>query len=125
MCWAIVTPISVLIASAYEISAAQVSLIPMSFLVFYVIFNFPSNWIIDEKGIKLGVVIGTMATGLGCAIRCLAGLSFNYVIVGQVLCAIGQPFLTNAAMKIGTRWFLPKNVHFINIEQESCLYDNT
>lgn len=110
MCWAIVTPISVLITSAYEVTAAEVSLIPMSFLIFYVIFNFPSNWVIDEKGIKKGVIIGAVLTSLGCSIRCLANVSFKYELFGQAFCAIAQPFLTNASMKISTRWFLPKNV---------------
>lgn len=122
ICWVIVTPISVPISKAYDVSTNLVSLIPNSFLVFYIIFNFPSNWIIDEKGIRKGVLIGTLTTGLGCWIRCLVNYySFTFMIIGQVFCAIGQPFLLNASMKIGTRWFLPKNVNIINIE-ESSLY---
>ena len=122
ICWVIVTPLSVPISKAYDVSTNLVSLIPNSFLVFYIIFNFPSNWIIDEKGIRKGVLIGTLTTGLGCWIRCLVNYySFTVMIIGQVFCAIGQPFLLNASMKIGTRWFLPKNVHILNIE-ESPLY---
>ena len=122
ICWVIVTPISVPISKAYDISAAEVSLIPTSFLLFYVIFNFPSNWVIDVKGIRKGILIGSILTCIGCGIRCLVNSSFNYVIFGQVLCAIAQPFLANASMKIGTRWFLPHNVNDVDIEQEGCFY---
>lgn len=82
----------------------------MSYLIFYVVVNFPSNWVIDVKGIKKGVVIGACLTCIGCLIRCLVRVSFAFVIAGQVFCAIAQPFLTNAPMKIATRWYTKKNV---------------
>lgn len=81
-------------------------------MIFFVILNFPSNWVIDVKGIKKGVVIGASLTFLGCLIRCLVKVSFAFVVVGQVFCAIAQPFLINAPMKIATRWFMPQNVLF-------------
>lgn len=84
----------------------------MSYMIFFVILNFPSNWVIDVKGIKKGVVIGASLTFLGCLIRCLVKVSFAFVVVGQVFCAIAQPFLINAPMKIATRWFMPQNVLF-------------
>lgn len=113
MCWVVVTPISQPIEKAYDISAAWVAFIPMSYLIFFVILNFPSNWVIDVKGIKKGLVIGAALTFLGCLIRCLVRVSFAFVIIGQVFCSIAQPFILNASMKIATRWFMPKNVHSV------------
>lgn len=110
MCWVVVTPISVPLERAYDVSAAWVAFIPMSYLVFFVFLNFPSNWVIDVKGIKKGVVIGASLTFLGCLIRCLVKVGFAFVIIGQIFCAIAQPFLLNAPMKIATRWFMPQNV---------------
>jgi FLVCR family feline leukemia virus subgroup C receptor-related protein len=107
MCWVVVTPIAEQIENAYEISTAWVAFIPMSYMIFFVILNFPSNWVIDVKGIKKGVVIGASLTFLGCLIRCLVKVGFGFVIVGQVFCAIAQPFLLNAPMKIAIRWFMP------------------
>lgn len=85
----------------------------MSYMIFYIFINFPSNWILDVKGIKKGIVIGSCLTCLGCAIRCLVKVSFTFVIIGQVFCAIAQPFITNAPMKIATRWYMPQNVHLL------------
>ena len=110
MCWVVVTPISVPIQNSYHVPAAIVAFIPMSYMVCYIFINFPSNWVIDMKGIKKGVVAGAALTCLGCGIRCMVKFSFYFVVVGQLFCAIGQPFLTNAPMKVATRWFTQSNV---------------
>ena len=82
----------------------------MCFMFVYVFVNFPSNWVLDVKGIKNGVVIGAVLTSLGAAVRCLVATDFSYVIIGQILCAIGQPFILNAPTKIAIRWFSTNNV---------------
>lgn len=84
----------------------------MCYMITYVIMNFPSNWVLDVKGIKKGIVTGAVLTAVGAGFRCLITTHFAFVIVGQVLCAIGQPFILNAPTKIAVRWFLPKNVRF-------------
>lgn len=121
MCWVVITPISVPIENAYGVSAGWVAFIPMSYMLFYIFVNFPSNWVIDVKGIKKGVVIGSSITFLGCLIRCLVRFGFAFVIIGQVFCAIAQPFLLNAPMKIATRWYMPQNV-IIPLSQEIIGY---
>lgn len=93
----------------------MVALIPMSYMICYIFINFPSNWVLDVKGIKKGIITGSVFTAIGTGIRCFVNYSFEYVIIGQFLCAIGQPFILNAPTKIATRWFLPKNVFIIFI----------
>jgi fucose permease len=116
-CWVVVSPISVSIAKAYHQSPTVVSLISMSYMLFYVIVNFPSNWMLDVKGVRTGVLVGAILTSLGSAIRCLVFYDFYLVILGQFLCAIGQPFILNATTKVAVRWFLPESVQYTeNIE---------
>lgn len=74
-------------------------------MILYTFVNFPSNWVLDVKGIKKGIVCGSVLTLLGTGVRSMVKYSFAFVIIGQVFCAIGQPFLLNAPMKIATRWF--------------------
>ena len=105
MCWVVVTPISTQIEKAYQVSPAVVSIIPMSYLIMYTLVNFPSNWVLDVKGIKKGVVVGSVLNLLGTGIRSMVKYAFPFMIVGQIFCAIGQPFLLNAPMKIASRWF--------------------
>lgn len=113
MMWVIVSPISVTISKGYNVSSGLVSIIPMSYLFMYILVNFPSNWVLDVKGIKKGIVTGAILTLIGAGIRCLVIFNFVFAILGQIFCAIAQPFILNAPTKIAIRWFLPKNVIFI------------
>ena len=113
MCWVTASPISVPIGRAYGQSDAVVSIIPMSYMIIYLFVNFPSNWVLDVKGIRKGIVVGAVFTAVGAAFRCLITSHFAFIILGQVICAIGQPFILNAPTKIAVRWFLPKNVKHI------------
>jgi len=85
----------------------------MSYMVMYIFVNFPSNWVLDMKGIKKGVVVGAVLTALGSGVRCLIDFDFSFMIIGQVLCAIAQPFILNAPTKIAARWFFPEKVILI------------
>ena len=79
-------------------------------MLIYVFVNFPSNWVLDVKGVRNGIMIGAILTSIGAAIRCLVFANFYLVILGQLLCAIGQPFILNATTKVEVRWFLPESV---------------
>lgn len=71
MCWVTVSPISVPIARVYEQPDSVVSIIPLSYTVIYLFINFPSNWVLDVKGIKKGIVVGAVLTAVGAGFRCL------------------------------------------------------
>lgn len=110
MCWVVLSPISTKVAKSYDVSDSLVTLVPMLYMIVYVFANFPSNWILDTKGIRKGVIIGAVLTALGSGIRCMLNLSFTFVVVGQLFCAIGQPFILNAPAKIATFWFKEQHV---------------
>lgn len=82
----------------------------MLYMIMYLFVNFPSNWILDVKGIRKGVIIGAVMTALGAGTRAFINISFIYVLIGQFFCAIAQPFILNAPAKIATFWFKEKNV---------------
>jgi len=105
MCWVTVSPISVPIGRAYDVSDGVVSIIPMCYMISYVFINFPSNWVLDVRGIKKGIVVGAIFTAIGSGFRCLISTHFAFIILGQILCAIAQPFILNAPAKIAIRWF--------------------
>ena len=121
MSWVVVSPISKEIGQAYSQSSVVVALIPMSYLICYIFLNFPSNWVLDVKGIKKGVITGSVFTAIGTGIRCLVNYSFDYMIFGQFLCAVAQPFILNAPTKIATRWFTPQNVFIFQILRDHLL----
>ena len=100
-------------AQTYGLAENLVSLVPLLYLIMYLFINFPSNWILDVKGIRKGVIIGAVMTALGAGIRCFINVSFIYVIIGQFFCAVAQPFILNAPAKIATFWFKEKNVRLV------------
>ena len=111
MCWVTLSPVLDKAAKNYDVSPSLVSLVSLLYMIMYLFINFPSNWILDVKGIRKGVIIGAVLTALGAGIRAFINISFVYVIIGQVFCAIAQPFILNAPAKIATFWFKEKNVH--------------
>lgn len=71
----------------------------------FIVFTFPSNYVIDFYGARKGILLGSFLTTIGMAIKLLINKSFYLVIVGQVFAAIGQPFLLNAPAKLVSVWF--------------------
>ena len=54
--------------------------------------------------------MGSAFTVAGAWVRTLANTSFTWVIVGQTLNGIGQPFILNSPAKIAAVWFKPEKV---------------
>lgn len=79
----------------------------------FFIANFPANKIIDSKGLRVGLIIGTAFYFAGALFVALVNKSFNFVILGTVFFGLGQPFLLNSPAKIATYWFFPKNVLYL------------
>lgn len=96
----------------YAVSETKVSLSVILNLLVFFIANFPANKIIDSKGLRVGLIIGTSFYFIGSLCYSLVNKSFNFVIVGTVFLGLGQPFLLNSPAKVAASWFFPKNVRF-------------
>ena len=87
------------------------------FIILYIPLNFPTVWIIDNWGIKFSVslifkqvVVGMLLTTAGLWLRLVVIIhpSFYWILGGQVLGGVANPFLLNAAAKVASTWFPPK-----------------
>ncbi|CDW86707.1 UNKNOWN [Stylonychia lemnae] len=74
-------------------------------MIAYLPVNFPSVFALDKWGSRYGVLIGIFLTTLGLWLRCLINQNFIWVIVGQTVLAVAQPFTYNAPAKISANWF--------------------
>ena len=110
MAWVVTSAIVVPIAQAYHQSETTVNLIPSLYLTLYVVGNFPSNKVVQIYGLRAVMMIGGLLTLLGCLLRCLINLKFEFIIVGQVFCAAAQPFFLSSITATSVRWFLVKEV---------------
>ena len=71
----------------------------------YPICTFPSAYVIDTYGTRVGIAVGSSLTLLGIGLRVLVNQSFIWVIVGQIIAGIGRPFILNCQAKISASWF--------------------
>ncbi|KAL4450799.1 hypothetical protein ABPG74_011641 [Tetrahymena malaccensis] len=105
--WITFSPISTQVEQAYDQSQFVITMTSMSYMFFYVLITFPSNFLLS-KSLKYGIWLGSILTILGGWVRIFINNSFWWAIFGQILGAIGQPFILNAPSKIAAVWFKPK-----------------
>lgn len=103
--WITFAPITSDAVSFYGVSDIKIGMLSMSFMLVYLIVSIPASWIIDTYGIKRGVGIGVLMTGVFGMSRGLFSENYNMLLLSQIGIAIGQPFLLNAITKIAARWF--------------------
>jgi MFS family permease len=103
--WITFAPITSEAVTYYGVSDLWIGILSMSFMVIFIIFSIPAAWIIDTYGIKVGVGIGAVLTGVFGLTRGLVTTNFSLLIISQIGIAIGQPFLLNAITKLSARWF--------------------
>ena len=89
----------------YGVSDLSIGLLSLIFMVVYIFVSFPASWVIDTYGIRVGVGIGAILTGVFGLVRGLGADSYTWVLVAQIGIAIGQPFILNAITTIAARWF--------------------
>ncbi|KAL4430218.1 hypothetical protein ABPG74_014777 [Tetrahymena malaccensis] len=106
--WITFSSISSQVQQAYDQTQFVVTLTSLVWMIIYVFINFPSNYILSDKGLKIGVFTGIFFTIIGAWIRLLINQSFGWAILGQICGGIGQPFILNAPAQIAAVWFKPK-----------------
>jgi len=67
--------------------------------------NFPSVYVVDKWGLRIGTIVGIGFTTAGVWLRCFINLNFYTCLAGQIMMGIGQPFLYNAPALVTTNWF--------------------
>jgi MFS family permease len=103
--WITFAPITKESAQYYQVNDLQIGLLSMSFMIVFILASIPASWIIDKFGIRIGVGIGAVLTGVFGLTRGFAGDNYNFLLISQIGVAVGQPFLLNAITKLAARWF--------------------
>jgi len=93
-------------ATFFGVAVLSIGLLSMIYMIVYIVMSIPASYAIDAYGIRVGVGIGAMLTGVFALMRAVvAGGSFPLVVVATIGLAIGQPFVMNAITKVGANWF--------------------
>jgi MFS family permease len=103
--WISFAPITGDAAAFYGVTDLAIGLLSLVFMVVFIVVSIPASWVIDTYGIRIGVGIGAVLTGVFGLLRGLLSSDYTWVLVTQVGIAVGQPFVLNAIAKIAGRWF--------------------
>jgi MFS family permease len=103
--WITFAPITGEAARHYGTSDLVIGLLSMVFMIVYVLLAIPSAWLIDERGFRLAVGIGSLLTAAGALGRGLASENLALVFVAQVLIAVGQPAILGSVTRLAACWF--------------------
>jgi cyanate permease len=103
--WIAFAPVTSEAVAFYQVSALQIDLVSLIFMIVYLFISFPASYIIDTWGIRIGIGIGAALMGIFGFIKGIYGASYEMVIISQIGIAVGQPFILNSVTKVGVRWF--------------------
>ena len=103
--WITFAPITGDATNYYGVSDLHIGILSMCFMIVYVAVSIPASWIIDKFGIRIGVGIGALFTGIFGLLRGFAGTDYNLLLAMQIGIAVGQPFILNSITKFSARWF--------------------
>lgn len=90
----------------YGVDEISITILAASFMVLYIPINNLSTKSLDKYGLKKGVGIGIILTAVGGLIKAVGGRNYWVCLTGQIIAAIGQPFVLNSFTKLSANWFL-------------------
>ena len=111
MGWLTFAPITKKMFQNYGDNGLKVEYWNYLFCVYMLTFvptNFVSLWVIEQKGLRTSIIIGTGLQLIGFWLRLFLKESQWYLIIGQVFLGVGQPFIWNMPSKLSVIWF-PKS----------------
>lgn len=103
--WITFAPITSEAVAFYKVPALQIDVLSIIFMIVYLFVSFPASYIIDTRGIRIGIGTGAVLMGVFGFMKGLYADSYNMVVIAQIGIAIGQPFVLNSVTKVGVRWF--------------------
>ena len=86
--WITFAPITSAATKYYGVSDLRIWILSMCFMIVYIIVSIPASWIIDRFGIRIGVGIGAVFTGVFGLVRGFAGTDYNLLLMAQIGIAI-------------------------------------
>mmetsp|Transcript_10168 Transcript_10168/g.8714 ORF Transcript_10168/g.8714 Transcript_10168/m.8714 type:complete len:234 (+) Transcript_10168:198-899(+) len=104
--WLIWSPIQTLLQRTYGIGLTWANFATILISnVTYLPGSILANYVVDTYGLKPGVWLGCVLTGLGQLLRINCDQGFIWLFLGQFVGSFGQPFFYNTPQKISQVWF--------------------
>lgn len=103
--WLTFASISGVAQDFYKTTALHIDFLAMIYMIVFIVMSIPASYIIDTWGLKKGLVIGALLTGVFGALKAWGAENLLFVTIAQTGLAVAQPFILNAVTKVGATWF--------------------
>jgi predicted MFS family arabinose efflux permease len=104
MLWLNLAPLISFIQTKYGVSEDAASFLLLSFPLLYVLLSMHSGTMIDRKGYRYVIILGSIISCVFACVRCFDS-NFYILVIGQTGIAIGQPYIINGISKLVSDWF--------------------
>ncbi|MHB8260770.1 MAG: MFS transporter [Bacteroidia bacterium] len=102
--WLNFAPLVSFIQNKYSVSENEVLSLLLSFPLLYVLLSIHSGTLIDKKGYRFVIILGSVISAVFACVRSF-DTNFYMLVIGQAGIAIGQPYIINGISKLVSDWF--------------------
>jgi predicted MFS family arabinose efflux permease len=102
--WLNFAPLVSFIQNKYGVSENEVLSLLLSFPLLYVLLSIHSGTLIDKKGYRYVIILGSVISAVFACVRVFDD-NFYMLVIGQAGIAIGQPYILNGISKLVSDWF--------------------
>ncbi len=103
--WLTFAPIARQARAFYGATASQIDLLSEIFMYVFLVACIPAAYIINRFGIRVGIGIGAVFTGVFGLTKGVFADSYTMVVASQIGLGIAQPFIISAVTKVAVHWF--------------------
>lgn len=103
--WLTFASISSVAQDYYQTTALKIDFLSMIYMLVFIVMSIPASYIIDTWGLKKGLMIGALLTGVFGILKAWGANNLLTVTIAQTGLAFAQPFILNAVTKVGAKWF--------------------
>lgn len=103
--WLTFASISTAAQDFYKATPFQIDFLSMIYMIVFIVLSIPASYIIDTYGLKKGLTIGAILTGVFSLMKMSFAENYMMVAIAQTGLAAAQPFILNAVTKVGAQWF--------------------
>ena len=103
--WLTFAPVASAARAYYKATSLQIDLLSMLYMIIFILFCIPASYVIDTYGLKKGLWIGAVLTGIFGLLKGVFASDYVMVLIAQAGLAVAQPFILHALTKIGATWF--------------------
>ncbi len=103
--WLTFASISSAAQDFYQTTALRIDFLSMIYMIVFIVMSIPASYIIDTFGLKTGLMIGAVLTGIFGVLKAWGSENLIVVTVAQTGLAVAQPFILNSVTKVGAKWF--------------------